>query len=115
MKLLKLRMPKKTLFKTLVLLLQPSIYPLDHGTSMEMRIPWNQLWYAFVRSWNLGKSITLTDKSQPVGVCLPVAEELERITAWDSFLIFRNVLFKESLRMSSCAGIFCCKLHHSVL
>ena len=43
LKLRKLRIPKQTRFKTLVLLLQPSINPFDHGTSIELRISLNQL------------------------------------------------------------------------
>ena len=43
LKLRKLRIPKQTLFRALVLLLQPSMKPLDQGTSMEFRISLNQL------------------------------------------------------------------------
>ena len=43
LKLRKFRIPKQTRFKTLVLLLQPSIKPFDHGTSMELRISSDQL------------------------------------------------------------------------
>ena len=43
LKLRKLRIPKQTRFKALVLLLQPSIKPFDHGTSIELRISLNQL------------------------------------------------------------------------
>lgn len=32
-------MPKQTRFSTFVLLLQPSMKPFDHGTSMEYMIP----------------------------------------------------------------------------
>ena len=39
----KFRIPKQTLFRTFVLLLQPSMKPFDQGTSMEFRISWNQL------------------------------------------------------------------------
>ena len=43
LKLRKFRIPKQTRFKTLVLLLQPSMKPFDHGTSMELRISSDQL------------------------------------------------------------------------
>ena len=43
LKLEKLRIPKQTRFNTLVLLLHPSIKPLDHETSMALRISLNQL------------------------------------------------------------------------
>ena len=43
LKLQKLRIPKQTRFGTLVLLLQPSIKPFDHGTSIEFSISLNQL------------------------------------------------------------------------
>ena len=39
----KFRIQKQTRFKTFVLLLQPSMKPLDQETSMEFRISWNQL------------------------------------------------------------------------
>ena len=38
LKLLKFLIPKQTRFRTLVLLLQPSIKPLDQGTSIEFNI-----------------------------------------------------------------------------
>ena len=38
LKLLKFLIPKQTRFRTLVLLLQPSIKPLDQGTSIEFTI-----------------------------------------------------------------------------
>lgn len=43
LKLRKLRIPKQTRFSTLVLLLQPSMKPLDQETSIELRISLNQL------------------------------------------------------------------------
>ena len=43
LKLGKLRIPKQTRFNTFVLLLQPSIKPFDHGTSIELSISLNQL------------------------------------------------------------------------
>ena len=43
LKLRKFRIPKQPRFKTLVLLLQPSMKPFDHGTSMELRISSDQL------------------------------------------------------------------------
>ena len=52
LKLEKLRMPKQTRFRTFVLLLHPSMKPLDQGTSMEFKISWNQLRYALVQSEN---------------------------------------------------------------
>lgn len=40
----KLRTPKQTRFKTFVLLLQPSVKPLDHGKRIALRISVDQLW-----------------------------------------------------------------------
>ena len=64
LKLEKLRMPKQTRFRTFVLLLHPSMKPLDQGTSMEFKISWNQLRYALVQSENSGK-IHCLNGSQP--------------------------------------------------
>ena len=85
LKLEKLRMPKQTRFRTFVLLLHPSIKPLDQGTSMEFKISWNQLRYALAQSENSGRSIASTVPSQSMSFGFPSADDLDRITSRNSF------------------------------
>ena len=86
-KLGEFRMPKQTLFKTLVLLLHPSMNPFVQGTSKELTISLNQLWQAFVQSWNSGRSMTSTARSQSASRFLPSVERQEEILGmWRGFL-----------------------------
>lgn len=85
LKLEKLRMPKQTRFRTFVLLLHPSIKPLDQGTSMEFKISWNQLRYALAQSENSGRSIASTVPSQSMSFGFPSTDDLDRITSRNSF------------------------------
>lgn len=85
LKLEKLRIPKQTRFRTFVLLLHPSMKPLDQGTSMEFKISWNQLRYALAQSENSGRSIASTVPSQSMSFGFPSTDDLDRITSRNSF------------------------------
>lgn len=73
----KFLIPKQTRFNTFVLLLQPSVKPLEYGTSKLLRIYSDQLCIALVQALNSGKSLFSAWYSHKPSRSLAVAESEE--------------------------------------
>lgn len=78
-------MPKQTRFKTLVLLLQPSVKPLEYGTSKLLRINSAQLSMALVQALNSGRSLRSAWSSHSPSRSLAVTESGECMNSRKSF------------------------------
>ena len=80
LKLRKFRIPKQTRFKTLVLLLQPSMKPFDHGDIHGIEDLIRPVAIGLIQSRNSRRFIFSASSSHSASLCFPSEEDFEWIT-----------------------------------